>query len=381
MALVLGGILLAHLVWVGWPGQAGWPRWTASSALAAELPKEKDIRRELERIQARARERRAGVLELTKRERDLFGNLAELENRVNSLELDIYRQERQLERVEHRRRMLKSQQSTLEAERRRSESELREILKVLWPIHVGGVRDRLQGLEDWQDADRRFTWLAAVYSRAEQVLGEILEQGRAIGTNLAEQERLAHELQAGLENLNASKDELLGKKLALLKSIQEVRAEQVDSQEELRRILATVEELDYKLKRLSSASMGQLKGRLPWPCQGSLVSAFNMRADPPSRGIGLAVAPNAEVKSVTWGKVVHNDRLRGFGHVVILLHGQDYYSLYAFLAESRVRVGQEVERGAPLGKAGYYPQAKGDGLYFELRFGQKPINPLDWLSR
>lgn len=348
---------------------------------AADTGRAAEIRRELERIQARAREKRGAVTVLSKRERELFSHLAELENRVNAMELDVYRQERQLERVERKRRTLETRQIALRAGRERSEAELREILQVLWPIHVGGVRDRLQGIEEWEEADRRFTWLAAVYVRAEEVMGAILEQGRAIEENLAEQDRLKEELRAGLAELNAAKDELLGKKLALLKSIQEVRAEHVDEQEELRQILATVEELDFKLKSLSKAPAPELKGKLPWPCAGTLVAKFDPRAEPPSRGIGLSVSPGTDVRTVTWGKVVHNDRLRGFGHVVIVLHGQDYYSLYAFLAESRVRMGQEVAGGDILGKAGYYPLAKGDGIYFELRFGQKPINPMDWLTR
>ena len=81
------------------------------------------------------------------------------------------------------------------------------------------------------------------------------------------------------------------------------------------------------------------------------------------------------MQSIFWGKVVHNDTLRGFGHVVIVYHGFDYYSLYAYLSETYVRNGQEVEKDEPLGVVGYYPKADGPGLYFELRFHQKPINP------
>jgi murein DD-endopeptidase MepM/ murein hydrolase activator NlpD len=39
-----------------------------------------------------------------------------------------------------------------------------------------------------------------------------------------------------------------------------------------------------------------------------------------------------------------------------------------------------VENGESLGQAGFYPLAKGAGLYFELRFGQKAINPEQWLG-
>ncbi|MDO9630852.1 MAG: peptidase M23, partial [Humidesulfovibrio sp.] len=44
-----------------------------------------------------------------------------------------------------------------------------------------------------------------------------------------------------------------------------------------------------------------------------------------------------------------------------------------------VQTGQEVEKDEPIGHAGYYPEAHGNGVYFELRLHQKPINPLLWL--
>lgn len=67
---------------------------------------------------------------------------------------------------------------------------------------------------------------------------------------------------------------------------------------------------------------------------------------------------------MSWGKVVHNDQLRGFGQVVVVFHGEDYYSIYAFLADTSVVVGREVSQGDQIGVSGFYPKAQGPGLYF-----------------
>jgi septal ring factor EnvC (AmiA/AmiB activator) len=72
--------------------------------------------------------------------------------------------------------------------------------------------------------------------------------------------------------------------------------------------------------------------------------------------------------------------LRGFGQVVILYHGQQYYTLYAYLAGSSVKVGQDVEKGETIGKAGFYPKAQTSGLYFELRYGKKTLDPESWFK-
>jgi septal ring factor EnvC (AmiA/AmiB activator) len=96
--------------------------------------------------------------------------------------------------------------------------------------------------------------------------------------------------------------------------------------------------------------------------------------------LSLALNKDDSVRAVSWGKVVYDDQLRGFGRVIIVFHGKDYYSLYAFLSQSRVKVGQKIEKGEIIGQCGYYPRIKGTGLYFELRFRQKAINPLLWLE-
>jgi septal ring factor EnvC (AmiA/AmiB activator) len=113
--------------------------------------------------------------------------------------------------------------------------------------------------------------------------------------------------------------------------------------------------------------------------QAELAGRFRPSSSPPRRGVSLRVDKGAPVTAVSWGKVVHDDILRGFGRVIIILHGEDYYSLYAYLADSRVDVGQDVAMGDVLGTAGYHPELQAPGLYFELRFHQKAINPEGWL--
>ena len=73
------------------------------------------------------------------------------------------------------------------------------------------------------------------------------------------------------------------------------------------------------------------------------------------------------------GKVVHDDVLRGFGRVIILLHDESWYSLYAFLAESKVDMGQEVKAAQPIGLAGFYPRRTGRGSILSCGFTRNQL--------
>ena len=68
----------------------------------------------------------------------------------------------------------------------------------------------------------------------------------------------------------------------------------------------------------------------------------------------------------------------GFGNYVILLHkigGKQYTSLYAHMQDGSVKVkkGQKVEAGTPLGKMGTTGMSTGKHLHWELRLGKQHI--------
>jgi murein DD-endopeptidase MepM/ murein hydrolase activator NlpD len=68
----------------------------------------------------------------------------------------------------------------------------------------------------------------------------------------------------------------------------------------------------------------------------------------------------------------------GFGNYVILLHkinGKDYTSLYAHMGDGTIKVkkGQKIEAGTPLGKMASTGMSTGKHLHWELRLGKQHI--------
>ena len=258
--------------------------------------------------------------------------------------------------------------------------ELSGLMQALWPVHLQNVRARFKGVESWDMFDRRFNWLAGIYDATNEKLAEARINSEHIVRNLESQRLLEKKAETQLVQINKNKDRLLGNKYVLRKNLKKIRRKRQSVESELSEILSTIEDLKYQLQSQKTKRFPLYKRTLPWPVKGRLVSGFNPKARPPVRGLAIGTNEGASVQSVFWGKVVHNDTLRGFGHVVIVYHGFDYYSLYAYLSETYVRNGQEIEKDEPLGVVGFYPKTDGPGLYFELRFHQKPINPKLWLT-
>ncbi|SME91632.1 Septal ring factor EnvC, activator of murein hydrolases AmiA and AmiB [Desulfovibrio gilichinskyi] len=321
------------------------------------------------------------LLKLTREERDMFGELASIEDRISDIERKLFKSEDELTKIVAEEKSAKEKHAVLQEDLDKIVGNLKMMLAKLWPIHSRKLENKFGSLEDWESSDRNFVWLASVYKDAKAELTKAENQSKMIFENLEVQKELRIKSEKKLTAINKTKDLLLKDKLSLLSGIRQIRSMKMSREEELKALLDTINKLNYKLKSLTSKKILNFKGELPAPCDGKVKINFDPSAKPPVRGEGFETNGNINVKSIFWGKVVHNDTLRGFGRVVIIYHGYNYYSLYAYLSESLVKTGQEVEKDEVIGKTGYYPALKGTGLYFELRFHQKPVNPEKWLSR
>ncbi|MBT8763896.1 peptidoglycan DD-metalloendopeptidase family protein [Desulfohalobiaceae bacterium Ax17] len=320
------------------------------------------------------------IKKLSKKEKSLYTQLAKIEARVQNITQQLMTQEQELSSIKTKEASILKEYQHLITRQKKTQKRLNQILFTLWPIYLQNLTPNLGQLQNWAEADRYIVWLKNLYTHARSTFAKLKSQSNQISARLAQLQEVKERALVQVKKINHTKDKLLKEKLTYLQRVQEIRARRLAQEERIQEILSTIHSLNYKLKVLTTRDFARLKGYLPWPAKGKIKKRFNLSARPPQRGISLALPPNTTIKSVSWGKVVHNDTLRGFGKVVIIFHGRNYYSLYAFLAKTFVQLGQEVEKGEPIGVCGFYPQLKESGLYFELRFGQKPINPLYWLG-
>ncbi len=129
------------------------------------------------------------------------------------------------------------------------------------------------------------------------------------------------------------------------------------------------------------------KGRLPPPVAGRIAVRFGSRpagregaAPPASDGIDIAARPGSPVRTVHHGRVVYTGRLQGYGTIVIIDHGERYYTLYSRLEVVYKKKGETVIAGEIIGITGEEAGPNGQGLHFEIRHATTPLDPLAWLD-
>lgn len=124
-------------------------------------------------------------------------------------------------------------------------------------------------------------------------------------------------------------------------------------------------------------------GTFALPLRGPLESNFGYRWGRRHLGVDIAVLGTDRVHAALAGTVVkvgYRNHYVGYGNIVLLQHGNGLATMYAHLARIRVKVGQRVDRGEFLGRAGCTGSCTGQHLHFEVHIAGKPVNPMPYLK-
>jgi septal ring factor EnvC (AmiA/AmiB activator) len=97
------------------------------------------------------------------------------------------------------------------------------------------------------------------------------------------------------------------------------------------------------------------------------------------RGVVFGADYGDPVRAIAAGHVRYAGWFRGFGRLVILDHGDSYFSVSGHLSEMYVAVGDLAGAGDTIGAVGDTGSLVGSQLYFEIRLGGDPLDPGEWL--
>lgn len=122
-----------------------------------------------------------------------------------------------------------------------------------------------------------------------------------------------------------------------------------------------------------------MMGRLSFPVAGRTEVRVVRRMGAGGPGLELLAPSGGQVLSVYQGRVAFADEYGTYGKVVIIDHGNQYFSVYGELGEVQVKVGQDVGARGPVGLVGVKASGQGS-LYFELRQGSDTIDPAPWFG-
>ena len=301
---------------------------------------------------------------------------------------------------------LQGQQQQLAADMVRQQTILG---KLLYQQYLGGSQEYFKLLLNNQDPNQiardlqyyqyiarsRATWLTTLRANF-ATLNEISLSTREQRMQLSELHKEQVMQKKTLENeQNARKRMLVKISHQLRQQRREIHHLQRDESrlsqlvEKLAKILAQSQSTSFfhndnlPDQRFDGSPFGQLKGKLTLPVKGTVTNRFGTpRPDSTVqwKGLFLKTSSGQTVKAIAAGRVVFADWLRGFGNLLIIDHGVGYMSLYGNNETLYKQVGDVLRGGDTIATVGNSGGNEDFGLYFELRYESKPLDPMKWLA-
>lgn len=377
------GLLLGALL-APCPAPADEPRKQRLEQKKAELQELRRAAREvadrLDRTRSRKESARQAIF-------DLEEDIADLRQRRRENREALAATEKRLDRLAGRRDDLRAR---IADHRRR----LGAYLRAAYRNGRHGYVRQLFGHEDPNRVRQAVTYLRYLHQARQQAVARLRADRERLGEVMAalrserkERERLQAKLDEQKQRIQsrlAEREDLLAELADRARRQKERLAGIRADQKALKQVIERLGRLREKgiLLEVGDKHMGALKGELPLPVSEPEVLA-DFGAPRQGRalrwqGLLLGAEPGSEVRSIFRGRVAYADRLRGYGLVLIVDHGDGLLSLYAHNRVLYKEVGEWVETGESVAAVGTTGGRSRPATYFEVRHDGRPVNPNAW---
>jgi septal ring factor EnvC (AmiA/AmiB activator) len=364
-------------------------------------------RQELEEIRRQAREQREAAARLKGQESKELTKLRRTERELNVTRKrlrNLQQRQRQLDnRLAQTRVDLERSISSFESQRDKLARRLRNLYK------FGAVRELefLLSPRSFGQLLARWDYLVMVAEQDRVLLEDVQARKEVVQANKQRIEGNLTEIGRNTRRTNTENNRLAAlrrERATSVKTIQTQRQVYEAAAAELERTARAIQQLLARLerKRKEEADRARQQGREPqpytgdfargegqldWPLRGEIIGRFGRETHPKwgtvtlNNGIDIAAPIGTPVRSVGKGRVEYTSEDFGtYGQMVILNHGDGYYTLYGHLSEILVSVGHEVSAGQTIARSGESGSLKGPILHFEVRKGGQSLNPEGWLQ-
>ncbi len=183
-----------------------------------------------------------------------------------------------------------------------------------------------------------------------------------------------------LEESRSTTTQIISEMEALIKKLYSDKASMKKREEELARIRA-------ERNKATTGNFAKMKGKLPWPVQGPIISKFGTSRNPNTgvviENVGIDIQANngTYVKSVLDGVVSTITYIRGHGNIIIIDHGGGFSTVYAQIDKITVHENEYVQKGNAIASVVKAEDGSVSKLHFEVWGNQNKLNPEIWLIR
>jgi septal ring factor EnvC (AmiA/AmiB activator) len=352
--------------------------------------------RDLEALRQAIEQRKERIESFEREQKGLLDALEAIDQAVVVHEEVAARREREASEAEAALRALEAQLPDLEARLARTRKAMAARVVALYKTGELGPAELVFASQSLRELLERVDALGKLLAHDRLLVARFRHEQQALDASAADAKSAAARRDEAREQLALRRAELArerASKQALLAAVKSDRARERLALEELE---AAARALEDKIAELGEEAVpapplppvpfSQLRGRLSAPVDAAIVRRFGREVDAEfhtqvfHKGVDFGADLGAPVRAVAAGTVRFAGWFRGYGRMVILDHGERFYTVSGHLDALRVATGQAVAAGETIGTVGDTGSLAGPRLYFEVREGSQAVDPLRWLE-
>jgi len=336
---------------------------------------------------------------INRRERDIINDLNLTGKKLNKTRQISIKLKSGLAEIEKKLSESLNREKQLVNEILVSEIYVAKRLRALYRLNQLGQINFIAGAKSFYEIFQRKNSIEKILLQDEKVL-------KSLGDNKAELDRILGNLRKEKEKKSSIQRELNHQieRMGLQKKKREKILADIRSKKSLElAALNLLKESSGKLGRTlkgvgdseklresvnwPGSNFADMKGALNMPVKGKIISRFGSHKNSHfnvvkfQSGINIKADRGEPIRAVGAGKTMFSSWLKGYGNLLVINHGNHYYTVYAHLEEIFKVKDETVEKGEVIATVGDTGSITGFGLHFEVRHYGKSLNPLTWIKK
>ncbi len=359
-----------------------------------------NLQKEAELINDKIEKSKTELINFSNKESSVLNTLNEQDMAIDNLRKNVSVIKKELSDINRQIETINYESKRLSNEIKISEHYVSKRLTALYKLNWLGRMNILASSESMHELFNRKISLERILDYDKNEIDTLFKNRdllknmqESLNSQISKQQSSRKNLQSRIEKISFEQD----KRSKLLNEIRGKKSLAMDAVKSLEEAAGKLNNMIKSLSLEYGAADKQgdvyfnglesLKGLLNLPVRGKIISGFGMYIDPKykvenfKRGIDIQTDRGEPVRAVSTGKIIYTGWLKGYGNMIIIDHGKNYYTVYAHLEEAFKSKGDMVEMEEVIATAGDTGSLSGTGLYFEVRHHGKPIDPLEWIRK
>jgi septal ring factor EnvC (AmiA/AmiB activator) len=359
----------------------------------------KQFKQDAENINQEIEKGKKEVLTFTRKEAAIVSSLNDIDRTLDKARTHAKAIKYELSTLEKKIEATKNMSLNLKKRIKANENYASRRLVALYKLNWMGTIHVLVSAESVYDLFQRKNKLERILDYDEKIRQNLLDNKKELHnllTRLNEQKMEKLSLESDFKKQIALMSKKKAQRSRLLDDIRGKRSLEMAALEILKQAAAdldraiksiNLEAYSIQTKKKLPKSFTSLKGLLNMPVKGKIISFFGPYKNKKfnvlnfQSGIKIKTDRGEPVRAVCDGHILYASWFKGYGNMIIIDHGDNYYTVYAHAEELFASKGDTVETGQVVATVGDSGSMIGPNLHFEIRHHGKPMDPLKWFKK